>query len=598
MAINKVRINNLFNQYDITIDLTKECTILIGPNGVGKSTILKILSCLVRRDFVNIIASPFNSMEITFDKAIDMIEFSPNTLALTYNDFLPDPDAIIKQYERWISLSRIITYPDTTIPETPTNEQLIKYFKNAISEICANDIYGQFIYNCYIKKEPIYAIKSILNKYDINYESILKSNIVRVDDKLFLYSTVHEIITNYNYNLSHFLEQYDNNFYYLDLVSKISLENNLIDRPILYYREIEWITDDTSRHFKDPMACLECRTTDYKYAKYGIPLMLVSKSNGKIFEAYKELLKSDMVLVYGRTYEKSELESILPTYNKKTIEDYCFEDLLNNQVLDINFLIAKHYYEKSFIDNINKAIREYTLDLLENDLNDDEHPSHEFNKQEYLEATQILEFYNPEVVNDYNNFIRPVIFGNCLLNFINLERALETYKNDLLKFNFYDITKLKCLMMFYKKYIKDLKNPKNKNNKIKQLETLLQKYMTDKHIQIDPSGLRIRTKVHHEKEKNCLFIKYNNEDIDFSMLSSGETKIILLFSLAIFMENKTLFIDEPELSLSLVWQEALINDLLQIGNLKSMIIATHSPYIAKSENLSNYIKFLPSKKGE
>lgn len=51
--------------------------------------------------------------------------------------------------------------------------------------------------------------------------------------------------------------------------------------------------------------------------------------------------------------------------------------------------------------------------------------------------------------------------------------------------------------------------------------------------------------------------------------------------------------DEPELSTSIVWQETMLPVILDYGNFKSIVIATHSPYIVRDDVLKNYIEYLP-----
>lgn len=86
-----------------------------------------------------------------------------------------------------------------------------------------------------------------------------------------------------------------------------------------------------------------------------------------------------------------------------------------------------------------------------------------------------------------------------------------------------------------------------------------------------------------------LGIKVNDCEKVFSLdiLSAGEKHIISLFS---YLLNKSvniwLIIDEPEISLSMKWQEQLLADALEF-NLNGMLVATHSPFVVSSE-LSMY----------
>lgn len=71
--------------------------------------------------------------------------------------------------------------------------------------------------------------------------------------------------------------------------------------------------------------------------------------------------------------------------------------------------------------------------------------------------------------------------------------------------------------------------------------------------------------------------------LSLSKLSSGEQhQVVLLYQLIFNTEPQTLvLIDEPEISLHVVWQKQFMEDLVEvskINNIKS-IIATHSPQI-------------------
>ena len=45
-----IRINGLFGKTNISFDLSKDCTILIGENGIGKTTALKMLENILDED--------------------------------------------------------------------------------------------------------------------------------------------------------------------------------------------------------------------------------------------------------------------------------------------------------------------------------------------------------------------------------------------------------------------------------------------------------------------------------------------------------------------------------------------------------------------
>jgi len=87
---------------------------------------------------------------------------------------------------------------------------------------------------------------------------------------------------------------------------------------------------------------------------------------------------------------------------------------------------------------------------------------------------------------------------------------------------------------------------------------------------------------------------YTDEELKATMLSSGERQLLLLFCNTITArEQASIFIiDEPELSLNVVWQRKLINALLEFskGSSIQFILASHS--IELLSNYSNHVSQL------
>lgn len=69
--------------------------------------------------------------------------------------------------------------------------------------------------------------------------------------------------------------------------------------------------------------------------------------------------------------------------------------------------------------------------------------------------------------------------------------------------------------------------------------------------------------------------------IDLSALSSGEKQIVSLFSHLYLDElrHQIVVIDEPELSLSVLWQKRFLKDILDSGRISFLVAVTHSPFI-------------------
>lgn len=86
----------------------------------------------------------------------------------------------------------------------------------------------------------------------------------------------------------------------------------------------------------------------------------------------------------------------------------------------------------------------------------------------------------------------------------------------------------------------------------------------------------IKIKIQNKTE--LAFLKAG-DTIDFDKLSSGERKISFLFLEIIFNEVDIYLIDEPELSLSLNYQNKIVTDLHVLTKNKKLFIATHAPFI-------------------
>ncbi|MGT2829262.1 AAA family ATPase [Streptococcus hillyeri] len=85
-----------------------------------------------------------------------------------------------------------------------------------------------------------------------------------------------------------------------------------------------------------------------------------------------------------------------------------------------------------------------------------------------------------------------------------------------------------------------------------------------------------------ELDRSGEFTFYKSgSELEISKFSSGERNIIFLFFNLIFIDVDIYLIDEPEISLSLSFQKRIVGDIFDVVKGKSVIIATHAPYIYK-----------------
>jgi predicted ATPase len=73
--------------------------------------------------------------------------------------------------------------------------------------------------------------------------------------------------------------------------------------------------------------------------------------------------------------------------------------------------------------------------------------------------------------------------------------------------------------------------------------------------------------------------------LELKVLSSGEKQIVSLFSHMYLSGQSEFFvvIDEPELSLSVPWQQRFLPDILKTGRCTGLVAVTHSPFIWENE---------------
>lgn len=104
----------------------------------------------------------------------------------------------------------------------------------------------------------------------------------------------------------------------------------------------------------------------------------------------------------------------------------------------------------------------------------------------------------------------------------------------------------------------------------------------DKFTSVCNKYLENNTFIYNPFKIECNLIQeYGGEPIEFKNLSSGEKQIVSLFSKLYLSKdsNNIILFDEPELSLSIVWQSKLLPDIIESNKCKFMVVITHSPFI-------------------
>ena len=122
---------------------------------------------------------------------------------------------------------------------------------------------------------------------------------------------------------------------------------------------------------------------------------------------------------------------------------------------------------------------------------------------------------------------------------------------------------------------------------IKAFVNVCNRYLVDKQFVYHDNSVEIE-----------IILTKNNRPITLEKLSAGEKQIISIFSrlyLTVSPKNIVIF-DEPELSISIEWQQMLLPDVVNCPQCQGIIAATHSPFIfnndlnVKTVDLNEYIE--------
>ena len=121
---------------------------------------------------------------------------------------------------------------------------------------------------------------------------------------------------------------------------------------------------------------------------------------------------------------------------------------------------------------------------------------------------------------------------------------------------------------------------------IKKFRDVCNRYLRDKKFIYDES--RVALDIYRCENDTIILTKDNI--VDLNNLSSGEKQIVSLFAQIYLDVNKDfiMLLDEPELSLSVFWQEHLLEDIVSSGKCKFLMAVTHSPFIFR-KSMRDYV---------
>ncbi len=262
---------------------------------------------------------------------------------------------------------------------------------------------------------------------------------------------------------------------------------------------------------------------------------------------------------------KSELDKLINNTNLYFIQ--------TQRLLVFNYQRRKQHYEIEREFGLNKieTVQKYSQELSE--LIQEKHREYAKRSEEFelslgrrLRSKEVKTYSDQEELKRENKVLEAKrtelksvgLFEDIKEDYSNIPETIDDIERAVLSVNIQDMkNKLKIFDELYEKL------------KI-FLDVLNNKRFSYKKISIHP-------------KKGFVFKNDNNKSLEVTELSSGEQHEIVLFYELLFKvpENSLVLIDEPEISLHVVWQKEFLTDLEEIVKIRNfdILIATHSPSI-------------------
>jgi predicted ATPase len=177
---------------------------------------------------------------------------------------------------------------------------------------------------------------------------------------------------------------------------------------------------------------------------------------------------------------------------------------------------------------------------------------------------------NKDVLVDINAEDLEIVFtrvGNLVTEEVKAKIREMLANKDLQKTDAQLFYLLQAVTISYEKQ-KDIELP------LIRLKDVCNKYLIEKEIVYDAHAIKMYVKS-----------TITGKELKLDMLSSGEQHILILFSECYLTSNRdfALFLDEPEISLSILWQRQLLPDIIASKRCKFLFAVTQSPFIYDNE---------------
>lgn len=389
---------------------------------------------------------------------------------------------------------------------------------------------------------------------------------------------------------------------FLKIVLKYNLKsNNTNDKEIIIFKKKEGLTitflDSTinisERIFQKDNRINE-RTLKEKYLFYfeeyailrkikdtfNYVYLPLNRLNISEYEIEDEYLYSNKF--YSRKYSDMNLinnESYDPMMRKVDNLIYTSFNIINSQINKINNEFRNEIL-KSLLDLDTKINHKDDLNFISELLKDSiDIKDLKTTNESYIKLLKDLSLLDDKEELRINLFFKKMMDR---LSDYNKEKNPVVKVQDL--FEFFEVKKAKSLVELAKQ------TENKKANVRKPIDKFI--YTINSFFTNDSEGKKI---IIDESGQVYFVTAYSKAPISIHNLSSGEKQLVNFFSNLIFKvgdkESGIFVVDEPELSLHLIWQKNFIDKTLEINKNLQFIFATHSPeIIGKYRNKLFYLK--------
>ncbi|MBL7920051.1 MAG: ATP-binding protein [Bacteroidia bacterium] len=283
----------------------------------------------------------------------------------------------------------------------------------------------------------------------------------------------------------------------------------------------------------------------------------------------------DAQILYLPTYRRIEqdLKNIFPDL-ESDIDKYRRRKRINKTSDETSYVELVEFgmeYVEVKINNRLNELKENLNNKLKNDLTGT-YLKDVINKRYTKISTTETDTFDEKVLSSILNIIDEDVLSKAekekLITFVGEIKQVRGLKKD----------ENKMIAFFIYRLINIYNEQKKEEQDIVEFVNICNQYSSNKEFIYDNINfqLYISPKVHGEIR--------HKERIELKDLSSGEKQIVSLFShLYLSKQRYFVIIDEPELSLSVPWQQRFLSDVNSNQYCDGIIAVTHSPFIFENE---------------